>query len=333
MSPCDIRIVESFDDRFIRALSSFAMERFDPGRWRGRWEPSFAFMKWKLTENPVRRGMVACAFEAERIVGTVCVSFKHLRFRDRVLLAAEFEDLAVTQGMRKKGIFTTLVGAAIQACEGAGAELAYSIPNAVGFAALVHTGRFTSTPHANHFTWALPVRPLRLASALGERAELSKSPEPLDEAPAFEFSGDVPELAWVPTEETRVVLDAPYLRYRLAQHPDARRYFLVQVEGGAAVFKRVAFCGASALLLMRASYKENRAFNKVIAAGEAAHQHGATFVALWAPKRPHLTAKLLSHGWLPVQNKRVAVATAFRSRHPSEAVDHLHLEFLDSDKA
>jgi GNAT superfamily N-acetyltransferase len=94
-----------------------------------RTECSARSFLWKLRENPGGEGAIFTAHDADTLVGLAAITPKDILIEQERICGAEIGDTFTDERYRRTGIFSTLVGMAMDECRQRGIEFIYGAPN------------------------------------------------------------------------------------------------------------------------------------------------------------------------------------------------------------
>lgn len=344
-----VSVTQDWAGPLVEELSTLYRQKSQDTPWGGRWDVSQAYFAWKCAANPVLPSVAALARDSDRaLCGAVTVTFKRLGCGDEKVLAGEIGDLYLQPRLRGTGVFADLVRVATDRARNLGADVVYCIPNRAGANALARTGIYTACSAAEHATWIVPLRPLKVMAcrcpSLTPLSVLDGAIWPLVRAlnagasAACEVAMENALQCYRPaaTEGLRLDDSISYLTYRTlaGTQPDAYRALVpVCMPSAAAVIIRKAdFRGLPVLFGARLDAATPRVFGGQSGLlARYALEGDFAFAALWAPRRGAYAASLWRRGFLPAQRKTIMIASA-SSAWVLERLPQLRLDMLDSDK-
>jgi GNAT superfamily N-acetyltransferase len=329
-----VTVTDCWSDDLVRKLAALYVDNAAKGPWDDRWTAAADYFVWKWVQNPIRPSLVAYIEEDGRAVAAVTLLFRQFSYQGEPFIAAELADLNVHPDHRGKRLFGLVIEAILAEARSRGIRFIFCIPNKRGGEALLRTGQFTTADDAEHATWLLPLRPLRLAGTHWKALSFLAFADSLWQLVVrLRFRPRLRRAVAASAGEMRFAMDGAYLSYRVSCNPAARYACYPSPsppEGAAAISRSVGYTGLPVSIVGRiASHRPDVYLNVIAGIVNDALAGNAAFVALWAPRR--LGRLLRPLFFLPVQTKRIYIA---KQSDPAilAHLASLHVEMLDSDK-
>ena len=183
---------------------------------------------WKHIDNPFGRSVILLATEGDRIAGVRAFMRWNLTAVDgSIVRCVRAVDTATHPDFQRRGIFSTLTLAAIDAATDEGVHLVFNTPNPKSGAGYLKMGWAEVGPIG------VQIRPTM--GLWSRTADPDRLPDPSDWLDPVVAASDLP-LRSRPSTGLRTVRDADYLKWRFASHPTAR-YFRAGSGDSAAVLR------------------------------------------------------------------------------------------------
>ena len=240
---------------------------------------------WKHIDNPFGRSIILVA-EAE---GTIAGLRAFMRWElstpgGEILRCVRAVDTATHPAFQRRGIFSRLTEAAVEAARDDGVDLVFNTPNEKSGAGYLKMGWQEVGPIG------VMVRP-----GIGMlRRQVGGIPETQDLVPGSEPLEEFPPVTLRPPRGLRTPRTAEYLRWRFTAHPTAR-YALVTSAGGLAVVRPNLRRGRRELVLSELIGPGSGA-----AARETTRRSQADYVVGWFSKGGPERSAAIAAGLIPV---------------------------------
>lgn len=215
-----------------------------------------AYWDWQYQELPSRRSLVYVALLDDQIIGYYHVPLYKVRVKGQDRLAGVVQDVAVSAKARGQGVFRRLAEFAHEDMPREGVDFTYTFPNQKSIRTFLEYNAYTAVGELP--AYVMPLRAGRIVSkALGLGNALPmKAPAGGEIKAHVDFDGRLERLfqSFLKDKDVALCRDGAFLRWRFIERPRSE-HFVFSLNGpngptAAAVFKRDAFRGLAALILM-----------------------------------------------------------------------------------
>ena len=302
-----IEIICGLNRHQASGISNLIQSFSSPDRQRRSHAPDYYL--WKLSNNPIKNGIVALAINKKNnIIASTTATYKTVWFNKKSHRACEFGDSYTDPNYQKQGIMTKLVKKATKEVLKDDVNIIYTTPNNKSINGYEKRGFFMKKSNFPLYFMAFPISPfhvisrsysifkpfcvldnlykpvIRMLASFKRKVEI----KPL----SFDNSYDQLNQKMIKVYPFLISKDANYLQYRYVLNPDSEYYGLLESrnkigELEASLIYKKCFQNSMKVLFITDIFGINSSsLSKVwISALRFALEQGYHLVALWGSKK------------------------------------------------
>ena len=289
---------------------------------------------WKLSQNPIGRGVVGLAVNSQNeIVASTTATYKAVWLNNQRKIACEFGDSYTSPNYQRQGIMTMLIQKVTEFVLKDEVEILYTTPNNQSINGYVKKCSFMIKSNFPLYLWAFPLSPLLILSNKYPFFRLFKI---LDnfyrsiiklliiyykevEIKPLYFDKTYDQLNKIIAKKYPFFIskESSYLHFRYNNNPDNKLYGLIEIKDSfgeleaALIFKKSSQDGMNVFIVVDMFGLNRRALSNLwVQAIKISINQGFNLIAFWGPKNWKMARIFAPLCPLPISKKNLLFFTS-----------------------